>query len=56
MRAACEKVEGVKGVEVDFDEKLVTVTYDTSRAKPETFLRAVKDAGYTPSISNEPPS
>ena len=46
----------MKGVEVDFDEKLVTVTYDSNRTKPEVLLRAVEDAGYSPKLESKPPS
>lgn len=50
MRAACESVEGVGEVDVRFDEKRVIVTYDAAKAKPEAFLRAIEDAGYTPKL------
>ena len=54
MRAACESVEGTKSVNVEFDAKRVTVTFDPRKAKPEAFLRAIEDAGYTPKLANVP--
>jgi periplasmic mercuric ion binding protein len=56
VRAACESVDGQKSVNVEFEEKRVTVTYDPSKATPEAFLRAIEDAGYTPKLANAPAS
>ena len=56
MRAACESVEGTKSVNVEFDAKRVTITFDPSKAKPEAFLRAIEDAGYTPKVVAAPPT
>lgn len=56
MRAACESVDGVKDVNVEFDRKEVTVTYDPKKALPDAFVRAIEDAGYSPKIVEGPPS
>ena len=53
MRAACESVDGVEKVDVRFDDKRVSVTYDPSKTKPEAFLRAIEDAGYSPKLVSE---
>lgn len=50
MRAACQSVDGVESVDVDFEGKRVTVKYDPAKAIPDAFLRAIEDAGYTPSL------
>ena len=56
MRAACESVDGAKSVNVQFEQKRVTVTFDPIKAKPEAFLRAIEDAGYTPKLADAPPT
>jgi len=56
VRAACESVDGVKNVDVEFDKKEVTVTYDPKKALPDAFVRAIEDAGYSPKIVGSPSS
>lgn len=50
MRAACESVDGVQKVDVQFEEKRVLVTFDSAKTSPDAFLRAIEDAGYTPKV------
>ena len=56
MRAACQSVDGVTDVDVEFDEKRVIVSFDPAKAKPEQLLRAIEDAGYTPKLAEAPAS
>lgn len=42
-------VDGVETVEIDFDHKTATVTYDPDKAKPDTLTEATTNAGY-PSV------
>jgi copper chaperone CopZ len=53
VRAACESVEGVEKVDVHFEEKRVSVTFDPAKANPDAFLRAIEDAGYSPKLVSE---
>ncbi|SEJ49071.1 mercuric ion binding protein [Pseudomonas linyingensis] len=52
VRKSLEKVPGVSAVQVDFDKKTATVTYDPDRAKLEALTRATTNAGY-PSRTQE---
>jgi copper chaperone CopZ len=56
VRAACRSVTGVQSVDVRYEEKRVTVTFDPARATPEAFLKAIENAGYEPSLVDAPPS
>ena len=46
VKKALTKVPGVSQAEVNFDQRLVTVTFDDSRTSIEALTRATKDAGY----------
>lgn len=46
VRTAMSRVDGVRSVEVDFDAKRATVTYDPARATPEAIAQASANAGY----------
>ncbi len=46
VKDAVFAVEGVKSVDVDMKEKVVTVKYVPSQTNLETLERAVTDAGY----------
>lgn len=46
VRKSLEKVAGVSNVQVDFDNKTATVTYDPDKARPEALTKATTDAGY----------
>ncbi len=49
VKKSLEKVAGVSAVQVDFDKKTATVTYDPDKARPEALTTATTNAGY-PSI------
>ena len=46
VRAAMSRVAGVRSVEVDFDAKRATVSYDPARATPKAIAEASTNAGY----------
>jgi mercuric ion binding protein len=46
VRTAMSRVTGVRSVEVDFDTKRATVSYDPTRATPEAIAAASTNAGY----------
>ncbi len=46
VRKSLEKVSGVSAVQVDFDKKTATVTYDSEQTSPEALTNATKNAGY----------
>lgn len=46
VRTAMSRVDGVRSVEVDFESKRATVTYDAARATPEAIAAASASAGY----------
>lgn len=46
VRAAIQKVEGVKTVSVDFDAGTATVVFDPAITTPEEISAASTDAGY----------
>ncbi len=50
VKKSLEKVAGVSTVQVDFDEKTATVTYDPDKAKPEALTRATTNAGYPSTV------
>ena len=46
VRTAMLRVAGVRSVEVDFDAKRATVSYDPARATPKAIADASTNAGY----------
>jgi mercuric ion binding protein len=46
VRTAMSRVDGVRSVEVDFDARRATVSYDPARTTPEAIAAASADAGY----------
>ncbi|CAM3851019.1 mercury resistance system periplasmic binding protein MerP [Roseateles saccharophilus] len=50
VKKALEKVPGVSAVQVDFDKKTATVTYDADQAKPEALTKATTNAGYPSTV------
>ncbi|MDE2621640.1 MAG: mercury resistance system periplasmic binding protein MerP [Betaproteobacteria bacterium] len=50
VKKSLEKVAGVNAVQVDFDEKTATVTYDPDKAQPETLTKATTKAGYPSTV------
>ncbi|RJG12415.1 mercury resistance system periplasmic binding protein MerP [Pseudomonas cavernicola] len=50
VKKSLEKVPGVNAVEVDFDKKTATVTYDPDKAQPEALTEATTNAGYPSAV------
>ncbi|HCT3663405.1 TPA: mercury resistance system periplasmic binding protein MerP [Pseudomonas aeruginosa] len=50
VKKSLEKVPGVSAVNVDFDKKTATVTYDADKAKPEALTSATTNAGYPSTV------
>ncbi len=46
VKKSLEKVAGVSAVQVDFDRKTATVTYDPDKTRPEALTTATTNAGY----------
>lgn len=46
VRTALKRIEGVKSVDVDRDQKQARVIYDAAKAKPEQFVEAINKLGY----------
>ncbi len=46
VRKAMERVDGVQHVDVDFDAKLATVTFDDAKTTVEEVAQASTDVGY----------
>lgn len=45
-----EKVSGVSDVQIDFDQKTATITYDPDKAQPEALTDATATAGFPSSV------
>lgn len=52
VKKALEKVPGVRGVKVDFEKKMATMTFDPDKASPEILVKATTEAGY-PSVAGK---
>ncbi|WP_163265897.1 heavy-metal-associated domain-containing protein [Chelativorans alearense] len=50
VKSAMKRVEGVQSVQVDFEAKTVTVTYDPSRATAQAIAAASTNAGYPAAV------
>ena len=50
VKKSLEKVAGVSAVQVDFDKKTATVTYDPDKAQPEALTKATTNAGYPSAV------
>ena len=50
VRKSLEKVSGVQSVQVNFDKKTATVTYDPDKTKLESLTQATKNAGYPSTV------
>lgn len=46
VKKALTKVEGVEKVTVSFEKKEAAVTYDDTKTKVETLIKATENAGY----------
>ena len=51
VKMAMKKVEGVKDVEVDFDAKTATVTFDAAETTAEEIAAASTNAGYPATVA-----
>lgn len=56
VRTAMSRVDGVRSVEVDFETKRATVTYDPARTTPEAIAQASTNAGYPARLIGETPA
>ena len=50
VKKALNKVAGVEKVEVSFEKREATVTFDDTKTTPEALTNATKDAGYPSTI------
>ena len=50
VKKALEKVSGVTSAKVDFEKKTASVTFDPSKASPDTLTKATSDAGYPSTV------
>lgn len=53
VKKALERVPGVQSVNVDFDKKMATITFDPDEAKPENLTKATTEAGYPSVVEKE---
>lgn len=51
VKKALTKIPGVSQAEVNFDKRLVTVTFDDSRTSVEALTGATRDAGYPSTLT-----
>jgi mercuric ion binding protein len=51
VKKALTQVPGVSRAEVNFDKRLATVTFDSTKASVEALTRATKDAGYPSTLA-----
>jgi len=50
VKKSLEKVLGVSAVQVNFDNKTATVTYDADKTQTEALTRATTNAGYPSTV------
>lgn len=50
VKKALNKVAGVEKVEVSFEKREATVTFDDAKTTPESLTKATTDAGYPSTI------
>lgn len=50
VKKALNKIDGVVRIEVSFEKKEATVTYDDAKTSVSTLLDATKNAGYPSSV------
>lgn len=56
IRETLEETAGVERVEVSYDDRQATVSYDERVTQPQTFVKKLQDLGYTFTISGQPQS
>ena len=52
VRKAMQRVEGVREVDVDFESKMATVTYDSSATSAQEIADASSDVGFPAHIKD----
>ncbi|MGH8353595.1 MAG: mercury resistance system periplasmic binding protein MerP [Pseudomonas sp.] len=50
VKKSLEQVSGVQSVQVDFDQKTATVTYDPDQTQPGALTEATTNAGYPSTV------
>lgn len=50
VKKALSRVAGVASVEVRFEQKLATVSYDDTKATPEALIAAIEQAGFAATV------
>lgn len=50
VKKSLERVPGVRTVQVDFDSKTATVSYDPDQVRPEALINATTNAGYPSAV------
>ncbi len=53
VRKAMERVDGVRDVDVDFDSKTATVTFDDAKTTADAVAQASTDVGYPATPASE---
>ncbi len=53
VKKALSGVSGVSKVEVNFDKKEATVTFDDAKTSVNTLIKATTDAGYPSKVKTE---
>lgn len=53
VKKSLEKVEGVEGVETDFESRSITVRYDDAKTNLDVLTETTKNAGYPSSVKEQ---
>lgn len=53
VRKALEKIEGVQGINVDYEARTATVDYDDTKVELSALTQATGDAGFPSTVSGE---
>lgn len=53
VKKALTKVAGVDKVEVNFDKRQATVSFDDTKANVDSLTRATRDAGYPSTLAGD---
>lgn len=46
VKKALQKVAGVEAIQIDYQHKTVTVSYDDAKVRPAQLMQATANAGY----------
>jgi len=55
VKKALEKVPGVSGAKVDFDQKTAVVTFDPAKTQTAALIKATTNAGYPSVLRKQAP-